>query len=302
MSSTVRTKLSRREWHTLALSGVLAGAAGLAPRAQGRRREFRFGGVLIGVQSYSFRDRDLSGLIQGMLDVGVTSCELWSGHVEPRELLAREAREELRVWRATTSMDHFRSIRGKFDGAGLELNSYNLSFQDHFSDAEIDRGFEMAKALGVPAITASAHVNSVPRIAKMSSRHGIPVAMHNHSRVDPNEFSSPEDFNRAVAQGDGRSIAVNLDIGHFVAANHDPVAYLRAHHDQIVTIHLKDRVRDQGANMPWGEGDTPIREVLTLLQAERWDIPANIEYEYRGDDTVTEVRRCFEYCRAILEG
>ncbi len=300
MSSTVRTTLSRREWHTLALSGVLAGAAGLAPKAQGRRRESRFGGVLIGVQSYSFRDRDLSGLIQGMLDVGVTSCELWSGHVEPRELLAREAREELRVWRATTSMDHFRSIRGKFDGAGLELNSYNLSFQDHFSDAEIDRGFEMAKALGVPAITASAHVNSVPRIAKMSSRHGIPVAMHNHSRVDPNEFSSPDDFASAIAKGDGRSITANLDIGHFTAANHDAVAYLREHHDVITTVHLKDRKRDDGPNVPWGEGDAPIREILTMLRDEQWDIPANIEYEYRGDDTVTEVGRCLDYCREAL--
>ena len=27
---------------------------------------------------------------------------------------------------------------------------------------------------------------------------------------------------------------------------------------------------------------------------------SNIEYEYRGGDTVEEVRRCFEYCRDAL--
>ena len=47
-------------------------------------------------------------------------------------------------------------------------------------------------------------------------------------------------------------------------------------------------------------GDTPIGEVLRMVRDERWDIPTNIEYEYAGDDTVTEVRRCFDFCRNIL--
>ena len=284
----------------MALSGVLAGSAGLAARAQNRRGESRYRGVLVGVQSYSFRDRDLDGLIAGMDELGLTSCELWEAHVEPRELRTPETREELRRWRLTVPLDHFRSIRERFDSVGIGLNSYNISFKDHFSDDEIDRGFVMAKALGVPAITSSAHVNSVPRIARMAARHGIPVAMHNHSRVDPNEFSSPDDFASAIAKGDGRSITANLDIGHFTAANHDAVAYLREHHDVITTVHLKDRKRDDGPNVPWGEGDAPIREILTMLRDERWDIPANIEYEYRGDDTVTEVGRCLDYCREAL--
>ena len=294
------TLLTRREWHTLMAASLMAGVAGRTPRAQPGRTESRIAGVLIGVQSYSFRDRDLQGLIDGMVEVGITSCELWQGHVEPRELGGRGAREELRRWRTTVGLDHFTSIRERFERAGLTLNAYNLSFQDHFSDAEIDRGFEMAKALGAPAITASATVNVIPRVAPLAARHGIPVAIHNHSRVDPNEFSSPEQFAAAIAQGDGSSIAVNLDIGHFAAANHDPVAYLRAHHDEIVTLHLKDRMRDQGANTPWGEGDTDIVQVLTMLRDQRWDIPANIEYEYRGGDTIEEMRRCFEFCRRAL--
>ena len=125
--------------------------------------------------------------------------------------------------------------------------------------------------------------------------------MHNHSWTDPNEFGSPDDFERAIRIGGSAPIAVNLDIGHMTAANYDPVAYLKANHQRIVTLHLKDRKRDQGANLPWGEGDTPIREVLLLLRDEGWDIPANIEYEYQGGDTLTELRRCLDYCRNILE-
>jgi hypothetical protein len=52
--------------------------------------------------------------------------------------------------------------------------------------------------------------------------------------------------------------------------------------------------------VPFGEGATPIREVLQLLKTKRYDIPANVEYEYKGGDTVAEVRRCFEYCKRAL--
>ncbi|MCY4599257.1 MAG: sugar phosphate isomerase/epimerase [Acidobacteria bacterium] len=296
-------QLTRREWHGLALGGVAAAAAGGLPvfRAWPVAAESRFAGVLIGIQSYSCRDMNLDESIAAMQQLGITSCELFSMHVEPRELYRPENRERLRQWRATVPLGHFRDVAARFADAGIELNSYNLSFRDDFSDAEIERGFEMARALGAPAITASAQMNTVPRIARYAEMHGMPVAMHNHSWTDPNEFGSPDDFERAIRIGGSAPIAVNLDIGHMTAANYDPVAYLKANHQRIVTLHLKDRKRDQGANLPWGEGDTPIREVLLLLRDEGWDIPANIEYEYQGGDTLTELRRCLDYCRNILE-
>ena len=47
---------------------------------------------------------------------------------------------------------------------------------------------------------------------------------------------------------------INLDIGHFTAANYDAVAYLREHHANITNLHLKDRKKNQGDNVPWGHG------------------------------------------------
>ena len=93
----------------------------------------------------------------------------------------------------------------------------------------------------------------------------------------------------------------NLDIGHYTEAGYDPVAFLQQHHARITNLHLKDKKKaaNGGGNTPWGQGDTPIKDVLKLLQKNRWDLPANIEFEYEGDPLV-EVPKCLQYCKDAL--
>jgi sugar phosphate isomerase/epimerase len=107
---------------------------------------------------------------------------------------------------------------------------------------------------------------------------------------------------RVADAGNSRdSLGVNLDIGHFTAANYDPVQYIKEHHDRIFVLHLKDRKRDQGANMPWGEGDTAIKPVLQLLKKEKYPMRAYVEYEYRGAaDSITEVKKCIDFTKSAL--
>jgi sugar phosphate isomerase/epimerase len=279
---------SRRDFSKLALAAFPAAAA-LA------RIDSTVRGVQLGVQSYSFRDRSLDDAIKGMVDVGLGECELYSGHVEPKL-----HRDELRKWRTTVSMDEFRKVRKKFDDAGILLYAYNYSFRDDYTDEEIARGFEMAKALGVNILTASSTLSVVERVDREAGKAKIRVGFHGHSDTKhPNEFSSPDTFEKAMA---GRSpyINVNLDIGHFFAAGFDPLDFIDKHHERIVTLHIKDRKKNDGENMPFGEGDTPIKPVLQLLAKKKYRVPANIEYEYKGADTVAEVKKCFEYCKAAL--
>lgn len=257
-----------------------------------------FAGVRIGAQSYSFRDRSLDEAIAGFVEVGLGECELFSGHLERVDGQRRD-REDLRQWRLTTPLSHFEDAGKKFRDAGIDVYAFNYSFRDDFTDAEIERGFEMAKALGAKVITASSNVSTARRVDTFAKKHQMRVGMHNHSRIHPNEFATPKDFDVArLATSD--FIAINLDIGHFTAANFDPVSYLEQEHADIVTLHIKDRKRDQGDNVPFGEGDTKIVEVLQLLREKKYPIPANIEYEYKGDDTIEEVRKCLEYCKAAL--
>ena len=279
--------LSRRDIHKLALAAPFANLFA--------KPNSTFGGVQIGVQSYSFRDRPLDAAIQAMVAIGLGECELYQGHVEPKV-----GREELRKWRLSVSLDEFRKVRKKFDAAGILLYAYNISFRDDFTDEEIARGFAMARALGVTRITASSTLSMVERIEAHAAREKIYVGMHNHSNVkDPNEFATPASLDKAI-QGRSSYIAINLDIGHFTAANFDAVDFLDKHHSRIVTLHIKDRKRNQGDNVPLGQGDTPIKAVLQLLKKKQYRIPANIEYEYKGGDTVEEVRNCLAYCKQAL--
>lgn len=260
----------------------------------------KINGVMLGAQSYSFRDRSLEDAIKAMQEIGIGYCELWQGHVEPQGAPGKKmSRQELKMWRKTVDLDHYTKVREQFKKAGIDLYAYNYSFREDFDDDEIARGFEFAKALGVKCLTASSNVTTAKRIDPQAKKARIRVGMHNHSRIHENEFATPQDFDAAM-KGMSKYIAINLDIGHFTAANFDPVDYLARQNENIVTLHLKDRKKDQGANVPFGAGDTKIKEVLQLLKTKKYPIPAMIEYEYPGVETVSEVKKCFEYCKKAL--
>jgi len=273
-------------------------------------------GVKIGAQSYSFRTMPLDEAIKGFVACGIGECELFAQHAEraagapgpppgpPPAGAPRgpnpAAREELRKWRTSVSMDKFKAIHKQFEDAGVNVHGFNMSFREDFSDAEIDAGFEMGKALGAKFLTASSTIKAAKRVAPFAEKHKMMVSMHGHSnKKDPNEFATPESF--AEAMGMSKYFKINLDIGHFFAAGYDPIAYIKEHHDKITNIHLKDRKKDDGANTIWGEGDTPIKAVLALLKKEKYPIYADIEYEYRGaGDPVTEVKKCMQYIKDAL--
>jgi len=303
--------ITRREFGALTLGGIVAGI---------NLKANTVSGVRLGVQTYSFRDLPrvpggdaIDPVIKAMTECGLTECELYAPQVEPQfgggargargaspSPEAVKAREDARKWRLETPLDHFAGIKKKFDAAGITVYAYNYSANASYTEAEIDRGFDMAKALGAEIITMSTTLGVAKRIAPFAEKHNMVVAMHGHSNVnDPNEFATPDSF--ATAMKMSKLFKVNLDIGHFTAANFDAMDYIRQHHGDITNLHLKDRKKNQGDNVPWGQGDTPIREVLQLLKKERWPIRAYIEYEYRGQGSpVEEVKKCYAFAKQAL--
>jgi sugar phosphate isomerase/epimerase len=295
---------TRREFGRIALS-VPASLGVLCPSARaGSVIDSRIGGVQIGAITYSFRDLpDARAIVKAFVALGIGEAELMSDHAE--ELAGAPVgsydEDRMRAWRTRADAGTWAGVRRLFDQAGIDLRvlCYDMNVWTT-SDADIEYGLTMARQLGVKVVSTSTQVSMAPRIAPLAEKHRIIVAFHGHANVqDRDEVSTPESFAACLKYSPYH--AINLDIGHFTAAGFDAVAFLREQHARITHLHLKDRRTPGhgGANVVWGQGDTPIADVLRILSRERWDIPAHIEFEYPGDPMV-EVPKCLAFCRRAL--
>jgi sugar phosphate isomerase/epimerase len=305
---------NRRELTTAALAGLTAPfLAALTPAGSEDG---------LGVHTYSFRGLKqtpgvdpIDTLAAAVAACGVRHCELFAPHIEAQFGSAHAAhhtmsamspqmmRRELRKWRLRVPDSYFRTIASRFGKVGVAISAYNYSPNASFSDEEIDRGFEMAKALGAQLITSSATLEVAKRIAPFADRHRMVVALQG---VPPGGGAN------ALAVADSVAAALplskyfrmSLDLGDFTAANVDAVAYVRDHHREIATLRLKDRRKTTGEKLPWGEGDAPIREVLRLARREAWPIRGYVEYDYAGPTGATgaidEVKKCLAYGREAM--
>ncbi|NKI98733.1 TIM barrel protein [Novosphingobium sp. SG707] len=320
-------KMSRREFGFGAAVLGMGAPAFAAPRRSAARLQ-------LGVQTYSFRDMlqtpgdMVDKMIAGCRAVGLSSVELFEPTIQPpafsrdapwasvagkpteaslygrppegpKPASTEQVREQVREWRLKTPMSHFAAIGARLRAAGITVQAFNFGLKEDCTDAEVERGFAMTRALGTQIMTASTTLKMAERTVPFAARHRVILGLHGHSNLhDPNQFATPESFEKGLTMSP--FYRINFDIGHFVAAGFDAPAFLEKHHEKIVSIHLKDRKTHEGPNTVFGEGDTPIRDVVRMIARHGWAIPAMLEYEYAGADSVTELRRMKDYVRAAL--
>jgi len=305
------------ETAALATTGILMGRSALGkPSDNAANPGSLIKGVQMGVITYSFRSMpgSIDQIVQYCKDCNVSAVELMGDAVEkyagspdaPANNAGEEAMQEYNkqrsAWRQQVSMDKLSQVRKMFKDAGISIYGFKPGgFGAKNSDAELDYAFRAAKTLGANQVTVEfpGNSNDTKRLGEAASKHGIFVGYHGHTQ------QTFDMWDEALKQS--KYNAINLDIGHYVAAGFDPIPLIKAKHDRIVSIHVKDRQNkaNGGENMPWGQGDTPIKEVLQLMSKSRYKFPATIELEYeipQGSDAVKEVAKCLEYARKALEG
>jgi sugar phosphate isomerase/epimerase len=318
---------TRREFGKLAMAAVpMSGlAAPAAASAQTPKPNSKFGGVQIGIIGGSFRRLapSVEDVLKWTAQAGLSAIELDVEFFEPYfgapvvppalrgrtstpqdESAQRLAREALRKWRLSPPVDRMRTLRQMYEQAGVAIEI--VKFPDlgvaSMTDEEVDYCFSVAKHLGARAITCEPPLSQTKRLGRFADRHQLIVAYHNHANI-----SSVEAFGRTGAWEQAffysKNNWANVDVGHFTAGNgKPPIDFLREYHSRITNIHLKDR-KINGPNMPWGQGDTPLREILQLMKRENYKFTATIELEYpipEGSSVVNEVANCVKFCKDAL--
>ena len=209
--------------------------------------------------------------------------------------------EALNKWRLATPPSKFQAVRKLYNDAGISIYGFKMSLTNEMPDELYEWTFDVVKVLGANQLTMEMPDGDsalTARIGKFALKHKMMVGYHAHLQA------TPTTWDEAMSQSPYNGI--NIDIGHYTAAgNHDVVAFVQKNHERITSLHLKDRKfkENGGENMPWGQGDTPIKEVLALMKKENYKFPATIELEYRppaGSDSEKEIVKCLAYAKDAL--
>ena len=210
-------------------------------------------------------------------------------------------------WKKGATAARWKDVRKKFNDAGVDVQILCYNMNLNTTPEEMDYAFQMARDLGVRAMSCSTTVTVAKRVAPFADKYKIMWGGHGHFNIyDPEEFAKPETFREIM--GFGKYMGVNLDIGHFTQAGYDPLTFIPEIHDRITNLHLKDSNKPDKCGVavstqPWGQGQTPIKEVLQLMRKNKYKFPANIELEYRipeGSNSEAEVAKCYEFAKKCL--
>ena len=198
-------------------------------------------------------------------------------------------------------MDKYKEIRKLFNSKGVKIHILKLGDKS-WSDEEIDYAFNACKAVGAVGISMEISEEAGKRMEPFAEKHKMYVIFHNHGQPGDPNFS----FDKVLALGP--KLMLNFDAGHYFGATGiNPNLLIERLYNRIISIHVKDKTgpkaTDPNKNQQWGKGETPVVEMLQLIQKKGWPIYCDIELEYpvpEGSDAVKEVAKCVDYCRATL--
>jgi sugar phosphate isomerase/epimerase len=222
----------------------------------------------------------------------------------------RKAAEALTKWRLSVPMSKYKAFRKMYENAGVRIYAFKLPPTLEMSDAEYDYIWNVGETLGANHITMELPTDDklLKRVADYAAKRKLAIAFHTHGQGGASGFDK--------VLGASKYTALNFDVGHYYGVNgQSPVPLVEKYHARIASLHLKDRKGPGaagegkggpgggGANMPWGQGETPLKEVLQLMKKNKYKFAASIEYEYQtpeGSDVLAEIKKCVQYCKNAL--
>jgi sugar phosphate isomerase/epimerase len=220
--------------------------------------------------------------------------------MSPEQAAAVEA---LHQWHLTVPLDYYSGIRKKFTDAGLQINSYDASLGANTSDEDLNRACEATKTLGAHFMMVAVPKSVAKRLAPIAEKHGIKVGLQgrpNMNSTDPDAMAKPADYEEAL--GYSKNFGTSIDVGDATGGGWDAIQFIRDTHDRVFALNLKDRTK-AGVSMPWGQGDSHIKEILQMIRDQKYPVLCYIDCDFataEGGSRVDDVKRCFEFAKQAL--
>lgn len=261
---------SRRDFLKYGTAAALAAAAMPGLLARAAEADPEYGGLPIGLQSYTLREMSLDNALAAMQnDLKIHEVELFGGHFAGQSL--NQVVEKLKA-------HDVRCVSYGVVGFGTEHDKN----REHF---------ETAKQLGCKNISCDPEDDPKcwESVGKLCDEYKMTAAIHPHG---PGSRWVKIDQIWTAIKDVNPKIGLNNETGWLIAADEDPVRACDVFKGRMFAMHLKDFKKKDGGGLedvPAGDGQLDVDALVKKLIEYKFDGALAIEYE--GKDPVPAVQK-----------
>ncbi len=276
-------RLDRR--HFLKLGAAAVGAASAPGLFAAEKKEDSFGGFMLGIQSYTYREFDLEACLKRCQELGLHYIELYQKHAP-----------------LDASPDQIKAIQSLCKDYDVKPVCWGVQHFSKNHDAN-KKVFEFGKALGVKSFSANPDMDSFDSLDKLCEEYKLAIGIHPHGPIGKDKLDpwSSAEVVMAAVKDHNPLIGTCLDTGHLIRSAQPPFNKKLVPEQQIRVMgarnfgmHLKDHDNAKGHDVVFGEGVLNLPEVLKALREVKFAGHISIEYEHNAKEPTADVKACVE--------
>jgi len=239
--------------------------------------------LLIGVQSYTYRNFGAVEAVAEAASVGLKAMEMWPGH------LSFESDAQLIA-------DFKKAAADK----GIWICGYGVCGLEQLGD-KMEPTFAFAADLGAKYVSVNLGrenheiANAAIAVAK---QYNLKLGIHNHGPGA--QFETAEQV-LAICEGKDPLLGACCDTGHYMRSGQMPAHVIKTLGKRINSVHLKDFISEKEEVVP-GTGNLNFAEALELLKTESaYEGAYVIEYEADPKNPNEGMKKTLEVLMAAVK-
>lgn len=279
---------SRRSFLQFGLAAAAGAALGGSPLhtlAAGAEASSRtqsgdeYGGLHMGIQSYSLRAMSLEKCLETMAHtLKLREVEIFPGH---HQNMSPKAVVEM-------CQKH-----------GIKPVAYGVVpfTRDHDANR---RTFDVGKLLGIKVFSCDPQPDSFDSLDKLVEEYGIAAAIHPHGPEDK-RWAKIEWIQKGI-KDHHQKIGLCADTGHIIRIGEDPLTAVQTFKDRLYGLHLKDFKKvgeNRWQDVPAGDGTLQVDAIVKFLLDQKFTGPVSIEYE--GGEPVEAIQKTLERVKQAVK-